>query len=145
MENIIFICIGTDKLLTDSFGPRVGERLKQNFKENNNIKIFGTLKEPIHLKNAPILYRKLKNNKNQIILIDSAFGNRKYIGGSFINLGGMKIGNAYGKGFYFPATMNIKTVVASKNYIPNWTIKQIDFLAENVAEKVTKGFFNFSY
>ena len=57
----------------------------------------------------------------------------------------MKIGNAYGKGFYFPATMNIKTVVASKNYIPNWTIKQIDSLAENVAINITSSLLNFSY
>ena len=136
MENI-FVCIGTNKILTDSFGPRVGEKLQYIFKENPNIKVYGTMTSPIHLKNAPKLsYYLNQTNKNQIILIDSAFGKQEYIGKSFINLGGMKIGNAYGTGFYFPASINIKTVVAAENYLPNWNVEKMDILAQNFSNNI---------
>ncbi len=137
MQEYIFVCIGTNKLLVDSFGPRVGEKLEYNFRKYSNIKVYGTMNLPVHLKNAPILSNYLnKFNNKQIILIDSALGKKEHIGKSFVNLGGIKIGNAYGSGFYFPASINIKTVIGTKNYLPNWNVNQIDNLAENVVNSV---------
>ena len=137
MEKYIFVCIGTNKLLADSLGPRIGEKLEYNLKKYSNIKVYGTMKSPVHLKNAEVLSRKLGDiNNKQIILIDSAFGKEEHIGKSFVNLGGIKIGNAYGSGFYFPANLNIKTVIGTKNYLPNWNIKEINELAENVVANV---------
>ncbi len=137
MQEYIFVCIGTNRILSDSFGPRVGEKLEYNFREYSNIKVYGTMRLPVHLKNAPILSDYLnKFNNKQIILIDSAIGEKELIGESFVNLGGIKIGNAYGSGFYFPASLNIKTVIGTKNYLPNWNVKQIDDLAEKVVKSV---------
>ena len=138
-EEYIFVCIGTNKLISDSFGPRVGQILKNNFKNYPKVKIFGTMENPVHFKNAPSIYKKIIKNKNeQIILIDSAFGKKENIGFSYINLGGIKIGSAYGKSFYFPAIMNIKTVVGTKNYLPNWKECEIEKLAQNLADFIIK-------
>ena len=144
VKEYIFVCIGTNKILTDSFGPRVGEKLENKLKKYSNIKIYGTMKFPIHLKNAPILCQHLKKySKNKIILIDSAFGRQEHIGKSFVTLGGTKIGNAYGNGFYFPASLNIKTVIGTKSYLPSWNIEKIDILAEKVADHI--GNYKFNY
>ncbi len=143
MEEYIFVCIGTNKILTDSFGPRVGQKLKSKLQTYSNVKIYGTMEFPVHLKNAQILSRHLKKyNNNQIILIDSAFGKREHIGKSFVTLGGIKIGNAYGSGFYFPASLNIKTVIGAQNYLPNWNIQKIDMLAEKVSNYIKDYNFN---
>ena len=48
VKEYIFVCIGTNKILTDSFGPRVGEKLENKLKKYSNIKIYGTMKFPIH-------------------------------------------------------------------------------------------------
>ena len=139
MEEYIFVCIGTNKLLTDSFGPRVGEKLEYNFRKYKNVTVYGTMKSPVHLKNAPNLSKYLNQFDNkQIILIDSAIGKKEYIGKSFVNMGGIKIGSAYGSGFYFPANVSIKTVIGTKNYLPDWNIEKIDILAKEVADYITE-------
>lgn len=115
MEKYIFVCIGTNKIIEDSFGPMVGNILTKNFNNNKNIKVFGTMNYPVHFKNAPIFAEYLKQEKSQLILIDSALGEAKNIGNTYINFGGLEIGKALKKSFYFPAHLNITTVVDSIN------------------------------
>ncbi|MCI9178318.1 MAG: DUF1256 domain-containing protein [Clostridia bacterium] len=136
MQEFTFVCIGTNKLVADSLGPRVGEELEKRFKEKSNIQIFGTMKEPIHFKNAKYLVGTIEEEKT--ILIDSAISQKAKIGDSYINIGGIELGKALGKSFYFPAMMNIKTIIGTKDNMPNWSIKQIEQLAQKVARQVTK-------
>ena len=46
---IVFLCIGTDRLIGDCFGPLVGTKLEELLQKYNifNINIYGTLKENI--------------------------------------------------------------------------------------------------
>ena len=55
-----------------------------------------------------------------------------------MNFGGIQLGKAFGKSFYFPAYMNIKTVIGNKNSFLQWDTQQIDLLAEKVANKITQ-------
>lgn len=136
MVEYVFVCIGTNKLIADSFGPRVGEKLQIALEGYPKIQVFGTMKEPVHLKNAKNVLARLNENK-PIILVDSAFGNKEEIGATYMNTGGVEIGKAYGKSFYFPAHINIKTVIANQISMPNWNIRQIDLLAQKVASQIT--------
>ena len=38
-----FVCIGTNKIVPDSFGPRVGDKLKQVFYSSPEISVYGTM------------------------------------------------------------------------------------------------------
>lgn len=116
MEKYVFVCIGTNKLIEDSFGPRVGEILNRNFSKNDNIKVLGTMDKPIHFQNAPIYKEYLEQEENKLIIIDSAIGNRRNLGETYVNWGGIEIGKAFGKSFYFPAHINIKTVVGTNPF-----------------------------
>lgn len=136
MEKYIFVCIGTNRLIEDSFGPRVGEILEKNFSKYANIQVLGTMKTPIHLYNAPIFWDYLKKVKNNIILIDSALGRPEEIGKTYISCGGIELGKAFGKAFYFPASLNIKTVVGDGN---SKNLRLIHQLAQNIATVITKG------
>ena len=141
MEEYIFICIGTNRLIADSFGPRVGEKLKKKFKYFSKIEVLGTMEKPIHFNNAKETLKKLQPyHQKQMILIDSAIGKNEKIGNIYYNLGGIKIGKAFGKELYFPAHFNIKAIIGNKSYIPNWTIYEIDELAEIVANKISVAF-----
>lgn len=113
MENYVFVCIGTNKLIEDSFGPRVGDILEKQFEKNKHIKILGTMNSPIHFQNAPIFLDYLKQEGSKTIIIDSALGEENLIGNSYLNRGGIEIGKAFGKSFYFPAQWNIKTIVGT--------------------------------
>ncbi len=135
MEKYIFVCIGSSKLSQDSFGPRVGNLLEKEFYKNSNIEVLGTMERPVHFKNAPIFLDYLKKEKN-IILIDSAISKQEKIGLTYINVGGVEIGKAFGKSFYFPANINIKTIVGTNKTSEN--IETINRLAKNTADKIIK-------
>lgn len=148
MEDYVFVCVGTNKLIEDSFGPMVGDLLTCNFYKYPHIKVLGTMKKPVHFNNAPIFLDYLKCNKSKIILIDSALGKYEDIGNTYINLGGTEIGKAFGKSYYFPANFNIKTVVGVqeenhlgksriKNFEKKRSLEQIRKMAQKVAQQVT--------
>ena len=138
-----FVCIGTNRIISDSFGPRVGKKLKQVFYKNENINVYGTMENPIHLKNVEYFLKKIEN-KNQIILIDSAIGRKEDIGNTYVNRGGMEIGKAFNHSIYIPANINIKTVIGSKEYMPNYSIYQIEQIANKVAYKIVQIVFELS-
>ncbi len=138
-----FVCIGTNRIISDSFGPRVGKKLKQVFYKNENINVYGTMENPIHLKNVEYFLKKIEN-KNQIILIDSAIGRKEDIGNTYVNRGGMEIGKAFNHSIYIPANINIKTVIGAKEYMPNYCIYQIEQIANKVAYKIVQIVFELS-
>lgn len=138
MGEYVFICIGTNKLLFDSFGPRVGNYLKNNFDNNKKINVLGTMENPIHFKNAKNILNELNLNKQkQIILIDSAFGRNEPIGATYISTGGIEIGKAFGKSLYLPAHFNIKTVIANQIEKVSWNKTKLNTLAQKVASQIT--------
>lgn len=138
-----FVCIGTNRIISDSFGPRVGKKLKQVFYKNENINVYGTMENPIHLKNVEYFLKKMEN-KNQIILIDSAIGRKEDIGNTYVNRGGMEIGKAFNHSIYIPANINIKTVIGAKEYMPNYSIYKIEQIANKVAYKIVQIVFELS-
>lgn len=56
-ENVVFFCIGTDRLIGDSLGPLVGTRLKKN-----GINTVGTIDDPVHAVNMQEKIDKLDKN-----------------------------------------------------------------------------------
>ncbi|AJA47326.1 hypothetical protein CPAST_c12260 [Clostridium pasteurianum DSM 525 = ATCC 6013] len=75
-NNIVILCIGTDRSTGDSLGPLVGTFLK------GIDNVYGTLENPIHAKN---LSKSIKNIKliydnPYIIVIDACLGNAKDVG-----------------------------------------------------------------
>lgn len=137
-KEYIFVCIGTNKIISDSFGPRVGDKLQKIFYLEPNIEVIGTMNSPIHLKNASDFIKTINNKEKMVILIDSAFAINENIGNTYVSFGGIEIGKAFGKSIYFPANISIKTVIANKNKTPIWSINQIEFLATDVATKIKK-------
>lgn len=138
MESYVFVCIGTNKITYDSFGPRVGEKLQSIYYKDPSIQVLGTMDNPIHIKNAKIILNEIQLCKEKIIvLIDSAWGKEECIGNTYINTGGIEIGKALGKGIYVPAHINIKTVVGNAHNIPKWKESQIDKLATKVAYQIS--------
>ena len=140
MEQYLFVCIGTNKLIVDSFGPRVGEILERNFLPFSHLQVLGTMKSPIHFENAHLFLEKMdKTKQHKIIAIDSAFGRNEKVGETYFHFGGIEIGKAFGKSFYFPANLTIKTVVGNleeeQKHVDTYQINQ---LAYEIAEKITK-------
>jgi len=77
--NSIFLCIGTDKCISDSLGPIVGDMLS---KEISGLYIYGTLKYPIHAINLleNLEYIKKKHPYCNIVAVDACIGDKESIG-----------------------------------------------------------------
>ena len=113
ISNLVFLCIGTDRITGDCFGPIVGEKL-QGFK--NNISVYGSLEEPIiesNLKNKlEEIY--LKFSSPFIIAIDAALSKEENIGKIFVMSDSLKLGKGLGKNIAQIGDVSIKGVVGKK-------------------------------
>lgn len=120
-SDYIFLCIGSDKIIGDSYGPLVGQKLKESFKNMyNNIKVYGTLDEPISAinleKKIAEIYKKYQHPC--IIAIDSAFGREDKIGSIFVSDTKMQCGKGTGKNMVKVGDISIKGIVAKDLKMP---------------------------
>lgn len=78
-QDIVFLCIGSDRATGDCLGPIIGHILTKN---NKNLPVFGTLSSPVHAQNLSktidFIYNTISNP--YIIAIDASLGIRQHIG-----------------------------------------------------------------
>lgn len=84
----IFLCVGTDKVISDSLAPIVAELLKSKYQ--TSYKIIGNLIYNINAKNLKFALEeiKLKYPKKTLFLIDSTLGNLEDLGDIIFKKGG---------------------------------------------------------
>lgn len=78
-NDIIILCIGTDRATGDCLGPLVGEHLKNVLPA---LPIYGTLENPVHALNLEQTIQDIYSNYNKpfIIAIDASLGIPEHIG-----------------------------------------------------------------
>lgn len=113
-DELIIVCIGTDKCIGDSVAPMVGTFIKE---KNNNITIYGTLENPIHALN---IHKKVEEIYDEhpnsfIIGIDACLGDEEDIGEIHIRDYGVKAGNGVGKKLPQVGDMSIVGIIDSSD------------------------------
>ena len=113
ISNLVFLCIGTDRITGDCFGPIVGDRLQRL---GNNISVYGSLEEPIiesNLRNKlDEIY--LKFPSPFIVAVDAALSKEENIGKIFVMSDSLKLGMGLGKNIAQIGNISIKGVVGKK-------------------------------
>lgn len=71
-KEIILLCIGTDRSSGDSYGPLLGTLLTEQGIEN--IKVVGTLHNPVHAKNLSEAMKSIDVDNSLIIAVDASLG-----------------------------------------------------------------------
>lgn len=138
-SDYIFLCVGSDKVTGDAFGPLVGknlEELLQNY--YNNIHIIGTLEEPIHANNLHSTIQTInKDYKNPcIIAIDSALSKQEDIGKIFVTNKEMKLANGIGKNSIGVGNISIKGVVAKNHRMSKQNFYELQNTSLNLVMKL---------
>lgn len=79
IDNIVILCIGTDRATGDCLGPLVGEHLKSILPK---ISVYGSLEYPIHALNLEQTIEDIytKHTNPFIIAIDASLGIPEHIG-----------------------------------------------------------------
>lgn len=94
-NEILVLCIGTDRSTGDSFAPIIGTILSNNKKLP--YKVLGTLENPIHAKNLVETLEKINREKTLIIAVDACLGKIENVEKIKVFEGGLKPGSGVGK------------------------------------------------
>ena len=126
-KEIMYVCIGSSKILWDSVGPRVGTLLK---KEMDNV--IGDMEVNFCSKKDYFLnYIKLKGK--YIIAIDAAFINEKTKDDIFITNNSIKMGAGLNKNIGKIGNIGIKALISNTNDLNENKIKKIsNFIADGI-------------
>jgi len=97
-QDLIIVCIGTDRSTGDSLGPLIGSKLA-NFRLDNKVKILGTLDSPVHATNLKEKINIIQNNYYHpfIIAVDAGLGKNSSVGAISVNDGPLKPGSGVNK------------------------------------------------
>jgi putative sporulation protein YyaC len=144
-KKILFLCIGTNKVIGDSFGPLVGSKLSKLLKDNKNVEVIGNMEEPIHNKNICNVLKFIENKRKDsfIVVIDSAISKFDIIGNIFITNGGVKLEVGSNKNFIMIGDIGIKACVEVQALNKKETIHRVcsvpEILVKDLSHIVSLG------
>lgn len=138
-ENLIIVCIGTDKFIGDALGPIVGSILTEY---KFPFPVYGTIHDPIHALNLNRSLEKIrkKHPSNFIIAIDACLGTKSEIGDIYIRDMPICPGRGVGKVLEEVGDISIVGIVAkndSEDFLYSNTIRLS--LVYDIANIIAKG------
>lgn len=122
----VYMCIGTEKVPSDSLGPRVGTLLNENL--TAPLFVYGLCQHNITAENLCYCYNFIRelHPDSAIVVVDAAVGTPDQIGKIQISAGGIVPGAATDKNLPLIGDIGIVGIVSDKN--------MRDFYAENPAK-----------
>ena len=145
ISKLIFLCIGTDRIIGDAFGPLVGYKLNYLFKNEDNVKVIGNLENKICFHNIEKIVQDIKNTYEIpfVISIDAAFSNKMNIGEIVVSKSSINVGSGLNKKSIYIGDMSIKGVVSKNLNNPRYNFKSLQnaplSLIMNMADSVAQG------
>lgn len=127
-----FLCVGTDRMTGDSFGPLVGSKLIDLLQEYNfsNINIYGTLEKNLNYESINRVINNI-NSEAIIIVIDAALSKKENIGKIFVSNKKTILGKGLDKNKIEIGDISIKSVVAKDYKIPKYNFKALQNISLN--------------
>ncbi|SDL15071.1 spore protease YyaC [Natronincola ferrireducens] len=118
-QELVFLCIGTDRSTGDALGPLVGHKLERPLLKHPNVYVYGTLEEPVHAKNLKeqidSIYDNLKNPF--IVAIDACLGRVERVGYITIGHGPLNPGAGVNKQLPSVGNLHIMGIVNLGGYM----------------------------
>jgi putative sporulation protein YyaC len=110
----VFMCIGTEKVVSDSLGPRVGKLLTD--KMNKPLFVYGTENANITAENLMYSYNFIKalHPDSKIAVVDAGVGKRDQVGEIQVIDGGIIPGAATNKNLPEVGDVSIVGIVAER-------------------------------
>lgn len=135
VANPVFMCIGTEKVFSDSLGPRVGSMLNKSM--NCPYVVYGLCSQNITAENLIYCHKFIKamHPNSQIVVVDAAVGTKGQIGKIQISDGGIIPGAATNKNLPEVGDVSIVGIVADKGMQDFYTLNSTkERLVNRVAE-----------
>lgn len=131
-SEVAFLCVGTDRITGDCFGPLVGTKLIELLKEYNysNINIYGSLSQNLSYENISEIIKNI-NKKSIIIVIDAALSKKENIGKIFVQKSKTVLGKSLEKNKIEIGDISIKSVVAKDYKVAKYNFKALQNISLN--------------
>lgn len=135
IENVAFVCVGTDRSTGDSLGPLVGRYLQRRKVKN----VIGTLNDPCHAMNLP---EQLVEVEGKFIVgIDASLGSNGEVGQIKVDASPLKPGAGVGKDLGEVGNMRIVGIVNVSGFMPyhvlqNTRLSVVDDLATKIGRSI---------
>lgn len=141
----VFMCIGTEKVFSDSLGPRVGTLL--NTQMQTPMFVYGLLDQNITAENLCRSYDFIKamHPDSQIVVIDAGVGEENQLGKVQLCDGGILPGAATNKNLPEIGDVGIVGIVAERGMHDFYTLnsskdKLVGEVAQFIAEVIIKNY-----
>ena len=135
----VYMCIGTERVFSDSLGPRVGTLLNENLQRAAFV--YGLRDQNITAENLLYSYNFIKalHPNSKIVVIDAAVGTLDQIGKVQMSEGGIAPGAATNKNLPSVGDVGIIGIVAEKGMNDFYSLNSSkDRLVGNVAEFIAE-------
>lgn len=145
ISKLIFLCIGTDRITGDSFGPLVGYKLRYLFRGKKNAEVIGHLENIVCAHNISDIINNINNTYESpfLIAIDAAVSNKTEVGKIIVSKSGMNVGSGVNKRNIYVGNMSIKGIVSKDLRNPKYNFKLLQNtslnLVMNMADCVAQG------
>ena len=145
-SELIFLCIGSDKITGDCLGPYIGHQLSRY--KSGHFFVYGTLAEPVHALNLERVFTEIKNRhpKALIIAIDASLGEKKHLGYVTIGNGALHPGAGVQKNLLPVGDIYITGIVNIAGILEQLTLQTTSlFTVISLADVITQGILQLLY
>ncbi|RNB76663.1 spore protease YyaC [Brevibacillus panacihumi] len=142
-DEIVIVCIGTDRSTGDALGPLVGSKLYEL--PSQRLQVYGTLDEPVHAMNLNEKMEQIQDAhpKSTIIAIDACLGQFSNVGNINVANGPLKPGAGVKKELPSVGTFHITGIVNVGGFmeyfvLQNTRLAVVMKMAEIIASGLSK-------
>lgn len=139
-KELVFLCIGTDRLTGDCLGPYVGQQLLCNASEK--VHVYGTLSHPVHALNLTSASQDIyfSHPEALVIAIDASLGQKKHLGYVTIGDGALYPGAAVQKELPPVGDIHVTGIVNTAGLLEQLTLQTTRLSTViHLADKITQG------
>lgn len=140
-SELVFLCIGTDRVTGDCLGPFVGQKLSSY--SGTVFSVYGTLFHPVHALNLTDIYQHIQTHHPNalIIAIDASLGEKKHLGYVTIANGALHPGAAIHKQLPSVGHIHITGIVNVSGVLEQLTLQTtrlstVIFLADKIVQGI---------
>ena len=145
-SELVFLCIGSDRVTGDCLGPYIGHQLLDRL-DLQDIYVYGTLKDPVHALNLEKVSRMIRSIHPQslVIAIDASLGQKKHLGYVTIADGALYPGAGVQKELPPVGDIHITGIVNIAGLLEQLTLQTTRLSTViSLADTITQGILNYT-
>lgn len=145
-SELVFLCIGSDRVTGDCLGPYIGHQLTKRL-DVRDIYIYGTLKTPVHALNLEKISHKIRtmHPDGLVIAIDASLGQKKHLGYVTIADGALYPGAGVQKELPPVGDIHITGIVNIAGLLEQLTLQTTRLSTViSLADTITQGILNYT-